>query len=58
MERSFPIPIMRNKERCPHLSLHMDCHAGGSATADCFHPHFHKACPYRKRAERNKDKAE
>ncbi len=52
LSRDFPLPILRNKDRCQHLSLHMDCHVGGPATADCFHPSFHNKCPFKLGAEK------
>lgn len=52
MDRSFPIPILSNKQRCPHMSLHLNCNVGGYATANCFHPSYHNECNFRQKAER------
>jgi hypothetical protein len=54
-ERSFPLPVLRNKQRCPYVSLYLDCHVGGDADVDCFRPEFHEGCHHRKKAERRYD---
>lgn len=52
MEHNFPIPVLNNKQRCPYLSLHLECHVGGNANVECFKPDFHGNCHFKKRAER------
>lgn len=52
VDRMFPIPVLRNKNRCPHLSIHLECNAGGFGHANCFHHDYHSNCHYRQKAER------
>jgi len=40
-------------KKCPFLSTYLDCYAGGSATAECYHEHFHNNCEHKQKHGEN-----
>ncbi len=41
---------MLNRKRCPFMSMHLECYAGGFATIDCLKHEFHSECEHKHRA--------
>lgn len=39
-----------SKKRCPFMSMHLECYAGGFATIDCLKHEFHSACEFKQKA--------